>query len=175
MLDQTPNYSIQNQAKKPLDLKIPSLKTRAGSNSLCSKRSFFWNDAPQSPLVLDGTSSSGPFNTGFWGPDPASWGHFLALGTKPEVTGSRKSEVGFFTFSYHLLIIGSCSFALKASNPRLSEKRFLYFKYNPILCNLLYILIDNNILKHYWHVLGIVHEGNRDKNGVCPKLRTWDI
>ena len=46
ILDVAPNYSLQNLSQNPLDLKLSTFKTRAGSNSFSAQGPSFWNDTP---------------------------------------------------------------------------------------------------------------------------------
>ena len=46
ILDVAPNYSLRNQSQNPLDLKLSTFKTRAGSNSFSAQGPSFWNDTP---------------------------------------------------------------------------------------------------------------------------------
>ena len=66
-------------------------------------------------------------------------------------------------------------FCFKSIKSPIVRKEILVFWKQPNLTQFIMYTNQQSYTKHYWHVLGIVHEGNRDKNGVCPKLRTWDI
>ena len=43
---QNPNHNLRNQSSNPLDLKVPNLKSRAGSHSFRQIGSGFWNMVP---------------------------------------------------------------------------------------------------------------------------------
>ena len=44
-------HNLRSQAAKPLDLKIPPLKSRAGTNSFSAKAPSFWNHLPTEVTV----------------------------------------------------------------------------------------------------------------------------
>ena len=44
---------LRNQVNNPLDLKVPNLKTRAGTHSYSVKGPIFWNETPNVQKTID--------------------------------------------------------------------------------------------------------------------------